>query len=130
MSRQNRQLVDSTRRNINQIMDNLRRKGLEVERAAKSALKNGVDKIVTDAQIRVPVKTGKLRDSICAEGEKDGAVYKITADAKNAEGVSYGQYVEYSPKINHPFLYPAINANIYKLNKNLKNAIKNALQGE
>ena len=128
MSREDRRLVEGTRRNINQIMARLRAKGLGVERAAKAALQDGVDRIVADAQSRVPVKTGRLMRSIHAESQEDGAVYKITADAKNDSGVPYGKIVEYSPKINHPFLYPALDANVSRLNDGLKSAIRNALQ--
>ena len=89
---------------------NLRMKGEHVLTAAKQALKEGADLIVNDAKSRVPVKTGKLRDSIQAKSIEYGAAYDISADAKNQNGVAYGQFVEFDPKINKPFLYPAMDA--------------------
>ena len=115
-----RRLIDSSR-NVARVMENLRRKGDAAINAAKSALKDGVDKIVADAKTRAPVKTGKLRDSIVAESTHDGAIYKIKAKE------SYAQYVEYDPRIAKPFLYPAIDANISALNDALKNALSQSL---
>lgn len=92
--------------------------------AAKIALKEGVDLIIADAKSRCPVKTGNLRDSIKAESLNDGAAYEISADAKN-DGVAYGQFVEFSPKINKPFLYPAVDANIDAVKNKVKQAIEN-----
>lgn len=127
MSR-DRRLVENTRMNIDRVMENLRRKGDEAVTAAKTALREGVNNIVNDAKSRCPVKTGKLRDSIHAESLEDGAIYKITTDAKNDDNVSYAQYVEYSPRINRPFMHPAIDANISRLSNGIKNAIRNSLQ--
>ena len=84
--------------------------------AAKAALKEGVDAVVADAKSRCPVKTSRLRDSIKSEANKDGTVYWITANAsvespKSQSGrFYYGAVVEFSPKINKPFLYPAMDA--------------------
>ena len=93
--------------------------------AAKVALKEGVDLIISDAKNRCPVRTGKLRDSIKAESLDDGAAYEISADAKNDDGVAYGQFVEFSPKINKPFLYPAVDANIDAVKNKVRTAIQN-----
>ena len=113
---------------VNAAVEELRRKGDEVLFAAKSALKDGVDLIIADAKSRCPVRTGKLRDSIKAVDVASGAAYEITADAKNDNGVAYGQFVEFSPKINKPFLYPAIDANISEVREKVKQAIQGALR--
>ena len=107
----------------------LREIGEHVEAAAKSALKDGVDSIVTEAKSRCPVKSGKLRDSIHAKSFSDGAFYKILADAKNDNGEQYGAVVEWSPKINRPFLHPALEANREQITNNIKDAIRRAVNG-
>ena len=111
---------------VNAAVEKLRRQGNEVLFAAKAALKDGVDLIVTDAKSRCPVRTGKLQKSIKAVDVANGAAYDITADAQNDNGVAYGQFVEFSPRINKPFLYPAIEANIANIRKSVKQAIRGA----
>ena len=113
---------------VNAAVANLRAKGEEVLLAAKSALKDGVDLVIADAKSRCPVRTGKLRDSIKAVDIANGAAYEITADAQNNNGVAYGQFVEFSPKINKPFLYPAVDANIGTVREGIKQAIQGALR--
>lgn len=112
---------------INAAVEKLKEKGEEVLNAGKQALAEGVNRIVEDAKSRCHVRTGKLRESIQAKKLADGAAYEITADAKNSSGVAYGQFVEFSPAINHPFLYPAIDANIENVKNNVDNAINNAI---
>lgn len=103
--------------------------GEDVLTAAKLALREGVDEIVTDAKSRCPVKTGKLRDSIKATGIENGMAYYLTADATNENNVAYGQFVEFSPKINKAFLYPAIEAHISNLKRDIRQAIQYAIKG-
>lgn len=113
---------------VNAAVERLRAQGEEVLFAAKSALKEGVDLIIADAKSRCPVRTGKLKNSIKAVDVANGAAYELAADAKNSSGVAYGQFVEFSPKINKPFFYPAIYANIGTLKENIKQAIQGALR--
>lgn len=113
---------------VDEAVRKLREKGEHVLAAAKSALKDGVDLIVSDAKSRCPVDTGKLRDSIKAVDVAQGAAYELSANAKNQKGISYGQFVEFSPKINRPFLYPAIDANIGYVRENIKQAIQDAIR--
>ena len=113
---------------VNAAVEKLRRQGDEVLFAAKSALRDGVDLIVTDAKSRCPVHTGKLQKSIKAVDVANGAAYDITADAQNDNGVAYGQFVEFSPRINKPFLYPAIEANVGAVKQNIRQAIQGALR--
>lgn len=110
----------------------LRELGNHVVEAAKSALKDGADKVVADAKARCPVKTGKLRDSIKAVPNKDGSVYAISADAyvesdkSPDEKFYYGAVVEFSPKINRPFMYPALEENRQQIYDNVSAAISRA----
>lgn len=120
----NRQWID--RDEIRRAVEHLRNRGARVLTAAKQALKEGVDEVVRDAKTRVPVKTGKLRDSIHSMEKENGAVQEITADAKNEKGIPYGKIVEYSPRINHPFLKPALDAHQSAINRKIADAIHGA----
>ncbi len=122
----------------------LKELGQHVLEAAKAALKQGAEEIVADAKSRCPVykghqhngrtymaanvKPGALRDSIKAEPNKAGTVYKISADAKSDDGFLYGQIVEFSPRVNRPFLYPALEAKRDMIKTNIETAIKQAIR--
>ena len=68
------------------------------------------------------VVKGALRDSIYMHlHNRDGSLWSIGADAESEDGVFYGRLVEFSPRINKPFLYPAFDAN--------KDAIVSAIVG-
>ena len=84
--------------------------GEDITNQAKEALEKGAQMVVDDAKSRVPVKTGRLRDSIHYKVKSGGARIDVVADAKN-KGFSYGRIIEFSPRINRPFLYPAADAN-------------------
>lgn len=122
----------------------LREMGEHVVAAAKAALKDGADAVVADAKSRCPVRTGRLRDSIKAEPNRDASVYQISANASveiknsailnNSEYTGdgrfyYGAHVEFNPKINRPFLYPAMDANRQQIYDNVSAAISRATRG-
>ena len=111
---------------INNIAATLRRRGMAIETATKEALLDGVKKIVRTAKFLAPVKTGKLAESIHYEQEDSdkGLVFKISADAKNDKGKIYARIVEYDPRINRPFMYPAIERCKRGINENLKQALR------
>ena len=102
--------------------------GAHVLDAAKVALAKGADEIVQEAKGRCPVRSGRLRDSIRAVPSNDGTRIKILADAKAKDGSYYGQYVEFSPKINRPFLYPAMDALRGKVKEEVIDAIRGAIR--
>ena len=110
-----------------QAVTKLREIGEHVVTEAKAALAEGAQLIVDEAKSRVPVKSGKLRDSIKAVSEQEGAAYVLSANAKNKNGIAYGQFVEWSPKINQPFLYPAMDAKRGEVYALVKDAIKEAI---
>lgn len=113
----------------------LRAIGEHVVAAAKAELKKGVDAVIADAKSHCPVHTGKLRDSIKAEANKDATVYWISANASTESKKSpsgrfyYGAAVEFSPRINKPFLYPAMDAHRQEIWDNVANAIERAARG-
>ena len=112
----------------------LKNLGEDILKAAKDALAQGAEEVVQEAKGRCPVYDGRdrrvikgaLRDSIRSEKLRDGAAYKITADARAQDGMFYGQMVEFSPKINHPFLYPALDAHKDAIKTSIVEAIKAA----
>lgn len=107
----------------------IRALGENVLAAAKEALKEGADLVVDDAKTRCPVDTGKLRDSIQANAKRGGAAYTISANAETDKGVAYGQFVEFDPRINKPFLYPALYANSAEVHEKIADAIRRATRG-
>lgn len=98
---------------------------------AKRELAKGVMRIVADAKSRCPVDTGELRRSIKAESNDDDSLFYISANAfrrtQNPNSLTgkfyYGQMVEFSPKINKPFLYPAIRAHTKEIRENIRKAV-------
>ena len=119
---------------IKRTVEELRKKGKNVIFNAKLALAAGVDMIVEDAKSRCPVRSGELKESIKAREvkvtgvEEDGILYEISADATNQNGIAYGQFVEFDPRIAKPFLYPAMDACRDTVNKDIKDAIEEAIQ--
>lgn len=99
----------------------LRELGEEVVQAAKSAMAQSAAQVVEDAKNHCPVKTGALRDSIKATKQQGGAAYKITS-------LYYGRIVELSPRINTPFLFPALDQNRERIRDNIQAAIRRALR--
>lgn len=114
----------------------LKELGTAAENAAKAALEEGADILVKEAKARCPVYDGDdprvvkgaLRDSIHAEKEKGGKEYRIVADAQAKDGLFYGKMVEFSPKINKPFLYPAMDAKRKEIQQNIVVAVREAIR--
>ena len=107
--------------------------GEDVLVAAKAALKSGADIIVQDAKSRCPVSVrgehpGELRESIKAVSKNKGTMYEISAEAQNKNGVYYGQFVEFAPRIDEPFLYPAMDANRAGVHAMIAQAINDAVE--
>ncbi|WP_051650348.1 HK97 gp10 family phage protein [Selenomonas sp. AB3002] len=119
--------------------------GEHVLKAAKDALAECAEKVVNDAKKNCPVyeghkkengknyfakgvQPGALRDSIKAEPNDKKTVYQISANAKSEDGFLYGQIVEFSPRVNHPFLYPALEENKAYVQKYISEAIQAAIK--
>ena len=114
----------------------LKELGEAAENAAIAALAEGADMVMKEAKQRCPVYEGDdyrvvkgaLRDSIHAEKQKGGKEYKIIADAQAQDGLYYGKIVEFSPKINKPFLYPAMDAKRETVKKKIIDAVREAIR--
>ncbi len=114
----------------------LKELGENATKAAKSALADGVEIIMQEAKNRCPVYKGNdhrvvkgaLQDSIHAVKQKGGAKYKIVADATSHDGIFYGKLVEFSPRINKPFMYPAMDAKRDEIKSKIIDAVREALR--
>ena len=114
----------------------LKQLGREAENAAKSALADGAEVVMKEARERCPVYEGAdrrvvkkaLKNSIHAEKRKGGREYRIVADAQAKDGLYYGKIVEFSPKINLPFLYPALDARREEVKKGIVEAVREAIR--
>ena len=102
--------------------------GDKATRAAKEALSQGADMVVNDAKTRCPVRTGALKESIHKVVLRGGTKIKVVADATNDNGVPYGRFVEFSPMINEPFLYPALDALRNTIRENIAKAVQESLK--
>ena len=114
----------------------LKELGTAAENAAIAALAEGAETVMKEAKQRCPVYEGDdyrvvkgaLRDSIHAEKQKGGKEYRIVADAQAQDGLYYGKIVEFSPKINKPFLYPAMDAKREAVKKKIIEAVREAIR--
>ena len=112
---------------VNRTMRNLREMCEEAAEAARRALKRGAYKVAADAKSRCPVDTGKLRDSIHVDDDgKSKNWFHISASAEN-DGYDYSRIVEFSPKINKPYMYPALDANKQQIYEDARNAASRAI---
>ena len=114
----------------------LKELGENATEAAKSALAEGAELVMEEAKERCPVYTGNdrrvvkgaLKESIHAVKQKGGAKYKIIADAVSHDGIFYGKLVEFSPAINKPFMYPALDAQRETVKKLIVEAVREAVR--
>ena len=89
--------------------------GQSVPEAARLKLEAVAQKIVDTAKQLAPKESRELENAINWRWQKTRRGWQIkirSTGAKNAKGVSYGQYAEWDPLFNkelgtRPFLYPA-----------------------
>jgi HK97 gp10 family phage protein len=98
--------------------------GEQVAKAGKDALRKGAAKMEATAKALCPVDTGRLRDSIHIE--ETGNKIKVVADATDDKGNYYAKIVEFSPKIQKPFMMPARDQHAKQVRIDVINAIREA----
>ena len=136
----------------------LRKKSEKAVKAAKEALRIGVSEIAADAINRCPVDTGTLQSSIKFQPFMHGAGYLFSASATVAENamrraanagetdllvlsgiksslgkrgnLNYAPFVEFDPRINKPFMYPAVWDNLGRVRRRIKLEIERACRGD
>lgn len=102
--------------------------GPKVAAAAKKAIAENAQMIVDEAKKRCPEDTGRLKASIHGITSKNGEHVDIVADAVADDGTSYARIVEFSPKIDKPFMYPAADATRSKRRENMIETIRKAVR--
>lgn len=131
MARRRRQQV-----NIRRILELYGEKAAE---AARKALRENAENLVTAARELVPVEKGfyrgrqhklkhpgRLRDSIHVEdGNKDSVL--VVADAKDDKGYCYAPIIEYAPW-GTPFMKPAYEAKKIAMINHAKDVIREAIR--
>lgn len=105
----------------------LKELGQDVCDEALKALEEGAQIVTDEAKSRVPVKTGRLRDSIHFKKLNKGQKIRIIADAKDEKGFSYAPIIEFSPRINNPFMHDSLAARRAEVRQNIINAIREAV---
>lgn len=95
--------------------------------AAKEAIAENAEELCREAKSRCPVRTGKLKDSIHVVKLKKGTVCHVVVDAKGNGDIPYARIVEFSPKIDKPFMYPAFDAKRDQMKENVIMKIREAL---
>ena len=101
--------------------------GERVADAAKEALADNAEELCQTVKSKCPVRTGRLLNSIHVSRLKDGAVYKVIADAQGDDGTPYARIVEFSPKIAKPFMYPSMDEKRDRFKQNVKTKIREAI---
>ena len=102
--------------------------GADVKRAGWDALTAGSNVLVADIKSRIHNVSGKLSDSVTAKPNRAGTKIIISANAKNPKGKMYGRLVEFWPGREHPFMYPAYDANRDKIKADVIEAIRRAVR--
>ena len=108
----------------------LRQRGQKAVEMAAAEVRKQAGIIRDDAKSRCPVDTGKLADSIKVVEYNNGLYCRVSADARNAKGIAYGQFVEFDPRIARPFMYPAFDAHRDEAAEAIKEAVRRALTEE
>lgn len=112
-----------------QISKILKERGDKAVKTAAAEVIRQAEIIRDDAKSRCPVRTGALRDSIEVQKYNQGLFCRISADARNKDGIAYGQFVEFDPRIAHPFMYPAFDAHAQEAKESIAEAIRRGLMG-
>lgn len=104
------------------------------EEILENATKKAADMVLDEAKRRVPVRTGKLKDSLEIKKEKRKkkikAVHQVRSKGVSQGGVRYAFAVENGTRLARaqPFLRPAVDENRQKIINIIKEEIENALE--
>lgn len=118
------------RTNQNNIKNMLELIGNNIKEETEKIINSGAERILSDAKARINDKTGKLSASGHIEEMKSKSKYRvmIVFDAKADDEYEYSKMVEFRPGHEHPFLYPAYDANIDSIREEILEAIKKATE--
>ena len=102
--------------------------GIDVKKAGLGALQAGAEVICADAKSRIHNISSDLANSVTWKWNKLGNKIVISANAKNKKGKMYGRLVEFWPGREHPFMYPAYDANSKHIREDVIEKIRQAVQ--
>jgi HK97 gp10 family phage protein len=96
----------------------------EVEAAVRDEVYAGALDVQGAAKRRVPVDTGRLRNSIAVETEQGGL------SATVGTNVEYGPFVEYGTRRAHaqPYLFPAFEQMVPRIKSRISKAVTKAAE--
>jgi HK97 gp10 family phage protein len=114
----------------------------KVRAALEAAMLESADRIVAGARLRVPVESGKVRDSITQhgvrEGKRGGLYVAITAGDDSTLTDEKGKRYQVARLLEfgtvnmpaQPFLLPAYHANRNAARRKMRRAIRDAIMGK
>jgi HK97 gp10 family phage protein len=100
----------------------------------EAAMLESANRIVSGARLRVPVESGKLRDSIhhggVKESKRGGLYIAIVAGQRTPDGYNTARIVEFGTMDTpaQPFLLPAYRANRASAQRRMRRAIRDAVE--
>lgn len=100
-----------------------------------NSVKKGAEFVLDEAQRRVPIRTGKLKESLEIQAEKNKKIsrkgYKVQSKGVSKGGVRYAFAVERgipSRKIKaQPFLRPSVDENATKIRQIINTELTNSI---
>ncbi len=110
------------------LLETMREIGADIEVEARKSLRDGAEKVMSDAKKNIHSVSGDLANSMKIKVSKGGAAIRIEADAENSKGIPYGRFVEFCPGRKRPYMYPALDANYDEIKNNTADAIRDAIR--
>jgi len=117
---------------MDELMKKLEEMGNKAGRIQNNALKTAAETVLESAKDKVPVDTGKLKDTlgISKVKTKDGAKYiEVGITKGDNSDIYYGKFIEWgtSQRPATPYLQPAYEENIKNINEIIKQELKEGL---
>lgn len=105
-----------------------------VRAALETAMEEGAAMIAAGARLRVPVESGKLRDSIRVSNvytsRRGALVIRISAGEQTPDGYNTGRIVEFGTMDTpaQPFMLPSQRANRKRAERRMRKAMVDAIR--
>lgn len=94
----------------------------------RESLYRSAEQVAAKAKEKCPAESGQLRDSIHVEKFKKANWVRVVSDARaKSDSQYYGRIVEFSPKINKPYMYPALAEMENEISDNIAKAFRVAM---
>ena len=117
---------------MDELMKKLEEMGNKAGKIQNTALSKAAETVLDAAKDKVPVNTGKLKDTlgIGKIKTKDGAKYiEVGINKGDTSDIFYGKFIEWgtSQRPATPYLQPAFEENINKVQEIIKQELKDGL---